>query len=200
MRIKNKFTVPLAVPDAWIILNDIPRVARCAPGAELVESRADGSYVGIVRVRLGPVALSFRGVLTYKERDESRHRVVAEANGDDEHARGTARALVTFELSAVGDATVVDVDTDLQLAGSIAQYGRGSALIESTAQVLMNDFAKNFATEFGSDVGSKGITSDVHGSPDARPRTQSVSGFSLMLKALAALLKTWFRGLLERHP
>jgi hypothetical protein len=64
----------------------------------------------------------------------------------------------------------------------------------------MNDFAKNFATEFGSDVGPKGITSDVHGSPDARPRTQSVSGFSLMLKALAALLKTWFRGLLERHP
>ena len=75
------------------------------------------------------MALSFRGTLVYRERDTAAHRVVAEASGNEERARGTARANVVFALTPDGDKTKVDVDTDVQLAGSIAQYARGAALI-----------------------------------------------------------------------
>ena len=147
MKIKNQFVVPLPVDAAWNVLNDIPRVAHCAPGAELLEQRADGSYLGTVRVKLGPVALSFRGTLVYRERDTAAHRVIAEASGNEERARGTARANVVFVLTPDGDKTKVAVDTDVQLAGSIAQYARGAALVQSTAQVLMDEFAANFAAD-----------------------------------------------------
>jgi carbon monoxide dehydrogenase subunit G len=203
MKIKNKFRVPLAVRQAWQVLNDVPRVARCVPGAELVEERPDGSYVGVVRVKLGPVALSFRGMLTYKERDEANHRVIADASGNEERARGTAHAVVTFVLLPDGDGTLVDVDTDVQLAGSIAQYGRGAALIQSTAQVLMDEFARNFAAEFGSDQASEGAAisesaSSGPASSASAPKTKSVSGFTLMLKSVAALVRSWF-GSAERR-
>ena len=183
MKIKNQFQVPLPLEEAWVILNDIPRVAHCAPGAELVEAQENGDYVGIVRVKLGPVALSFKGTLSYKERDADARRVVAEASGAEERARGSARANVVFNLSAIDEKlTRVNVDTDVQLAGSIAQYGRGTALMQSTAQVLMNQFAKNFAASFGAGA-----------DPDAVNRKAApVSALSLTGKALVGLAKSKF--------
>jgi carbon monoxide dehydrogenase subunit G len=191
MKIKNQFRVPLPVADAWVVLNDIPRVANCAPGTELVEARPDGSYIGTVRVKLGPISLSFRGTLVYQERDETSHRVVAEASGNEERARGTARALVVFVLSPEGNETRVDVETDVLLAGSIAQYGRGGALIHSTAQVLMDEFARNFAAEFG---GAVSAASSAGGAPEAAAarNAASVSAFSVIFKALIAMVKSWF--------
>ena len=147
MKIRNSFRIPAGIDEAWEVLNDIPRVARCAPGAQLLEERPDGSYVGTVAVRLGPVALSFKGVFAYKEKDLAARRVLAEASGSETKARGTARADVVFQLTADGDGTRVDVDSDVTLAGSIAQYGRGAALIQSTAQVIIDQFAKNLAIE-----------------------------------------------------
>jgi uncharacterized protein len=148
MKIKNQFRVPLPPKEAWIILNDVPRVARCAPGAELLGQNPDGSFLGTVAVRLGPVALTFKGTVTYKEVDEANMRVTAEAAGNETRARGTARANVVFTLLPDPKGTRVDVDTALQLAGAVAQYGRGAALIQSAAQAIMDDFATNFAREF----------------------------------------------------
>lgn len=183
MKIKNSFRVPLAVDEAWRVLNDIPRVARFAPGAELIEERDDGSYLGVVKVRLGPIALSFKGVLAYKEQDEAGRRVVAEASGSEERARGTARADVVFTLVQESEmSTRVDVDTDVQLAGSIAQYGRGVALMQSTAQVLMEQFAKNFAAGF-----DQGAAQDGAGKSAAPVSALAVTG-----KALYGLAKAKF--------
>jgi hypothetical protein len=131
------------------MLNDVPRIARCAPGAQLLEQGEDGAYVGTISVRLGPVLLNFKGKLIYREVDEDNHRVVAEASGSETKARGTAQASVAFALASAPEGTRVLVDTDVQLAGSIAQYGRGAALIQNTAQVIMNEFARNFAAQLG---------------------------------------------------
>ena len=145
MKIHNEFSIPLPPEEAWIVLNDVPRVARCAPGAELLEQKDDRSFAGTIAVRLGPVLLNFKGSIVYREVDEAHHRVVAEATGNETKARGSARAEVVFALSPSDEGTRVNVDTDVQLAGSIAQYGRGAAVIQNTAQVIMNQFAKNFA-------------------------------------------------------
>ena len=147
MKIHNEFTVPVPPAEAWAKLNDVPRMARCAPGAQLLEQGEDGAYVGTISVRLGPVLLNFKGKLIYREVDEANHRVMAEASGSETKARGTAQANVVFSLASAPEGTRVLVDTDVQLAGSIAQYGRGAALIQNTAQVIMNEFARNFAAQ-----------------------------------------------------
>jgi carbon monoxide dehydrogenase subunit G len=143
MKIKNEVRIDIPVEDTWAALNDIPRVARCAPGAELLESRPDDSHVGTISVKLGPIALKFKGTVSFIERDASAHRVVAKAQGNEEKARGTARADVIFVLTPMEAGTRISVESDIQLAGSIAQYGRGTALIQGTAQVLMDQFARN---------------------------------------------------------
>jgi carbon monoxide dehydrogenase subunit G len=161
MKISNSFRIPVPPDQAWDVLNDVPRVARCAPGAQLLEQREDGAYVGTVAVRLGPVALSFKGTFSYKEKDPVARRVVAEAAGNEAKARGTARANVVFVLAPDPVGTKVDVDSDVQLAGSIAQYGRGAALIQSTAQVIIDQFATNLAKEFNAGTPAAAVVESV---------------------------------------
>jgi carbon monoxide dehydrogenase subunit G len=147
MKIKNEIKIAAPLDAVWATLDDIPRVARCAPGAELLEQKEDGTCVGRVGVKLGPVALQFKGTVQFTERDEAMKRVVAKAKGAEEKARGTASADVVFQLHDDNGGTKIVVESDVQLAGFIAQYGRGAALIQSTAQAIMNQFAKNLEAD-----------------------------------------------------
>jgi carbon monoxide dehydrogenase subunit G len=159
MKIKNEILIQAAIADIWTALNDIPRVALCAPGAELLESRPDDSHVGTISVKLGPIALKFKGTVSFIERDEANYRVLAKAQGNEEKARGAAQADVVFALSEIDGRTKICVESDIQLAGSIAQYARGAAILQSTAQVIMNQFARNLeanlsgSTEAAKDIG-----------------------------------------------
>lgn len=157
MKIRNQITLDLPVDVVWDAVNDVPRVARCAPGAELLESREDGSHVGTVAVRLGPVGLKFKGTVRFVEVNPATRTIVADARGNEEKGKGTATANVTFQLTSGDDKTVVKVDSDLVLAGAVAQYGRGAAIIQGTAQALMTEFAKNLEAALksgGADAGS----------------------------------------------
>lgn len=180
MKIHNEFTVPVPPLEAWTMLTDVPRIARCAPGAQLLEQGDDGTYVGTISVRLGPVLLNFKGKLIYEEVDDVNHRVVAEASGSETKARGTAQANVAFALVDAPEGTRVLVDTDLQLAGSIAQYGRGAALIQNTAQVIMNEFARNFAAQLGPQDDTN---------RDAPDPAKPISGFKVLLHGVRNTIK-----------
>ena len=113
--------------------------------------------MGTIGVRLGPVALTFKGVVEFIERDDAARRVVTKAKGAEEKARGSATADVVFTLAGAEAGTRIIVDSDIQLAGFIAQYGRGAALIQGTAQALMADFARNLEADLngaeGADAG-----------------------------------------------
>ena len=163
MKIRNELRLNVPVEEAWELLNDIPRVARCAPGAKLIESRPDDSHVGTIAVKLGPVALTFKGTVAFLEKDAAAHRVVARAQGNEEKARGTAQADVVFTLSGEEGASRLVVDSDITLAGYIAQYGRGAALIQSTAQVIMNQFARNLEADLNAGGEGAAIQKEISG-------------------------------------
>src|SRR3954466_15006154 len=110
MKIRNEMLIAVPIGEAWTALNDIPRVACCAPGADLLESRPDDSHVGTIAVKLGPIALKFKGLVTFVERDDAAHRVIAKAQGNDEKGRGTARADVSFVLKEAEGGTRIIVD------------------------------------------------------------------------------------------
>lgn len=162
MKMRNELELKIPLQAAWDALNDIPRVARCAPGATLLESRPDDSHVGKIAVKLGPVALSFKGVISFVERDAANRRVVARAQGNEEKARGAAQADVVFVLEPSEAGTRLIVDSDIVLAGAIAQYGRGAGVIQSTAQVIMAQFAKNLEGDLNA-AGDAAIQKDISG-------------------------------------
>ena len=194
MDIKNSFEVPITVDEAWKVLLDIKRIAPCMPGAELLEVIDPESYKGKVSVRLGPVALSFVGTARFEEIDEERHRARVKGQGSDAKGRGGASGVVTFMLLPIEGGTRVDVDTNLNLSGSVAQYGRGAGMIQDVATQIIRQFATALQVMLEHDKAMsvaeaalanwKNDSEPSAGLPPSLPPAKPISGFRLMLSVL----------------
>jgi len=191
MQIENSFVVPVDPATAWRVLLDVPRMARCMPGATLTEAREDRSYAGNVAVKLGPVRLTFAGEARITELDETARRAKVEGKGNDTKGRGSAQAKLDFVLVPEGAGTRVVVTTDLQLTGSVAQYGRGAGLIKEVANQLVGEFAGNLARDIATSEPPQATASSPL--PAAPPR--AVSGLGILVKALRALIGGWLKRL-----
>ncbi len=151
MEFDNSFEVPLPPDKAWATLMDIQRIAPCMPGAQLTEMVDDRTFKGKVSVRLGPVALTFQGQASFEEIDDAAHTAKVKAQGADAKGRGGAQASVGFGLEPSGTGSKVLIHTDLQLSGSVAQYGRGAGMIQDLASQIIGQFAKNLAKQIEAD-------------------------------------------------
>lgn len=138
MELRHEFTVPVPVDEAWRALLDIEGIAPCLPGATVEEY--DGKTVtGSVKVKLGPVTVSYKGTAVFEELDEAAHRLVLTAGGRETRGQGTARATVTGTLTERGTGTAVTVVTDLTVTGRPAQFGRG--VLAEVGDRLVGQFA-----------------------------------------------------------
>jgi len=175
----NSFEVPLPVAEAWVVLMDIERIVPCVPGAELTEVVDKDNFKGKVSVRLGPVALTFAGRAEFEERDDQTFSARVKAQGSDSKGRGGANADVTFRLVSTGAATtLVEIHTNLQLSGSVAQYGRGVGMITDVASQIIGKFADCLRDQV--------TDAEVSGETEAVPPPQAapVSVASIGLRAL----------------
>ena len=138
MELQHSFAVPVGVDQAWAVLVDIEQVAPCMPGAAL--DTVDGDeFTGSVKVRLGPIGLTYKGKARFVEKDEIAHRAVIDAQGKDARGNGTASATVTATLHPQDDGTLVEVNTDLAITGKPAQFGRG--VMADVGNKLIGQFA-----------------------------------------------------------
>lgn len=141
MELKNSFTVPADMETAWKTLLDVEAIAPCMPGATL-ESVEGDEFSGNVKVKLGPVAMTYGGQARFVSKDEENHVAVIEGTGKETRGSGTARANVTTALVSEGpNVTRVDVTTDLTITGKAAQFGRG--VMQDVAGRLVGQFATN---------------------------------------------------------
>lgn len=151
MEFDNSFDLPLPPDQAWKTLMDIERIAPCMPGAELTEIVDDKTFKGKVSVRLGPVALTFQGTATFEDVDDAAHKATVKAQGADAKGRGGANANVGFHLEPSDAGSSVKIHTDLQLSGSVAQYGRGAGMIQDLASQIIGQFADNLSKQIEAD-------------------------------------------------
>ena len=138
MQLEHSFTVPVGVEDAWTVLLDIEKIAPCMPGAA-IDSVDGDNFTGTVKVKLGPIGLTYKGKASFIEKDVDAHRAVIDARGRDSRGNGTANAKVTATLTAEGDTTTVHVLTDLDITGKPAQFGRG--VMVDVGNKLIGQFA-----------------------------------------------------------
>jgi carbon monoxide dehydrogenase subunit G len=149
MELSNSFEVKAPIDEAWIIINDVERIAPCLPGAQLQEIEGD-EYRGAVKVKVGPITAQYKGAATFVEQDKENYRVVLKGDGRDTRGAGNASALITATLVAVSDeVTRVDVNTDLKVTGKVAQFGRG--VMADISGKLMGQFAENLEELLASD-------------------------------------------------
>ena len=144
MELVNEFRVPVPATTAWTVLTDVQRVAPCIQGAQLLSVDGD-DFTGAVKVKVGPITVSYQGEATFTEKDESAQRVVIRANGKETRGSGNAAALVTAQLKDEGDVTGVVITTDLTISGKAAQFGRG--VLADVAGNLIAQFARRLEAD-----------------------------------------------------
>lgn len=142
MRLEHQFRVAAPIDEVWSALLDPLRVAPCMPGATLTSVEAE-SFAGTVKVKLGPVALLYKGTGSFESTDADARRAVIKASGKDSRGNGTASATVEVNLLADGGETVAAVVTDLSVTGRPAQFGRG--MISEVGGKILDRFAECLA-------------------------------------------------------
>jgi uncharacterized protein len=190
MKIQNSFRVDLPVAGAWTTLLDIPAVVPCMPGAELLAVEDERTYRGQVRVKLGPVAVAFQGRAKLEDVDEAARTVRVKASGTETKGRGSAQADVLFRLNPDGGGTKVDIDTDVNLAGAVAQYGRAQGVIADVAQVVIDTFADNLRKQIAAQQPGPGAAAagEVGAAPAMSAEPPSLSAITIIV----AVIKRWF--------
>lgn len=184
IRIENAFTVPAEVERAWQVVNDVPRIVPCMPGAELTEAAGDGIYRGNVKVKIGPVQLQFNGEAKLYDIDPAARSMKMRARASDVKGRGTVASEMAFAMAPRDGHTEVRVTTELTLTGAVAQYGRGAGLIREVANQLTREFAANL---------EKLVREDAAPAAAAAP-VKPVAGLAMLFAALRSMLSRFFAG------
>jgi carbon monoxide dehydrogenase subunit G len=166
MELDHSFTVPVPPDQAWDVLLDVQRIAPCMPGATV--DTVDGDDVaGRLKVKVGPVSLTYKGTATFKDRDSADRSLLVEASGKELRGAGTASATVRAALQADNepDATLVTLHTTLSVTGRPAQFGRG--VIAEVGSRLIDKFASNLAQQLSGGADGSAVSDASDGAAAA---------------------------------
>src|SRR3954452_3607265 len=144
MKFENTFAVDAPIDEVYATLLDVERVAPCVPGAEVLEKTGDNAYQVAIKVRVGPISMTYRGNVEIVERDDENHRAVMRARARETRGQGTADARVDLNLAQEGETTNGTMTADVRLAGRAAAMGRG--VIQDVSAKLVSTFAQNLET------------------------------------------------------
>jgi len=196
MRIDTEFSLPLPPDEAWRLLLYVPTIAPCVPGATLLEDLGNNRYRGQTSVKLGPVQLQFTGEVAILEVNEVERTATVRARGNDRGGRGGAAADIRFQLNGADSASDVNVTTDLQLNGAIAQYGRAQGVLDTVAREIARHFADNLRTTLIDKRKTEQTSApkDLKNAGSAAPSGAERPANTLSLFSLiAAVVKSFFR-------
>jgi len=141
LHIEETFELHAPVERTWRYLVDPRQVVNCLPGAELTEVQSDDTFLGRVKVKVGPITAAYDGRVTITGRDDASHVVSMVGEGRERTGAGSAKMTMTSRLTPLtGGATQVQVVADVDIVGKAAQFGRG--MIESVNRQLFKQFTE----------------------------------------------------------
>jgi carbon monoxide dehydrogenase subunit G len=145
MKIQNEIEVAAPPSELFDVLADVERVAPLLPGASLEGKEDDDTYAGTVKVKVGPITASYQGTLRFVELDHDSRRAVMAASADEKEGQGNLEARITASVSGSDSQSVLSLDTDLDVRGKAAQFGRGA--LGNVSQRILDQFARNLESE-----------------------------------------------------
>ena len=183
MELEHSFTVPVPEERAWEVLLDVERVAPCMPGATL--DSVDGDVIsGRIKVKVGPIAMTYAGTARFTERDPDAHVITLEASGKETRGAGTASAKVRSMLESQNGHTHVVVHTTLNVTGRPAQFGRG--VMAEVGGKLIGIFASNLADMLAAEPAADSAKGD-YGDAQEGGLSQPIEELNLSLRSYNSL-------------
>src|SRR6516162_723123 len=183
MELEHSFTVPVPEDRAWEVLMDVERVAPCMPGATLDSVEGD-EIKGRIKVKVGPIAMTYAGTARFTERDKDAHVITLEASGKETRGAGTASAKVRSMLESQNGHTHVVVHTTLNVTGRPAQFGRG--VMAEVGGKLIGIFASNLADMLAAEPAADSAKGD-YGDAQEGGLSQPIEELNLSLRSYNSL-------------
>ena len=140
MRFANEISVDAQADELFAFVSDPEKVVRCLPGAS-VEGRDGDDWRGAMSMKVGPIKARYRGTLRFLELDPEARRAVMRVRADEASGQGQAEARIVSEIAEGDGAACIRMETDLQIRGKVAQFGRGA--MEQVAGRMLERFADN---------------------------------------------------------
>src|SRR4051812_44386659 len=171
MEFDNEFEVTAPIDEVWKTMLDVERVAPCVPGAKVVEQTSDNAYKVEIKIKLGPVSMTYKGDVEIVEADEAAHRAVLGIKAREARGQGTATAKTQLHLTEGGAGTRAEIHTDVSLTGRAASMGRG--IIGDVSSKMVDTFSENLAAMLAPQVesgnGAGPATAEAGGTATAAP-------------------------------
>jgi hypothetical protein len=189
-KIEERFEVQAPVERVWQYLIDPKRVVECLPGAQLLEQKDDQTFLGAIKVKVGPLSMSYKGQAKFTELNEQTHQV--RMVGDAREVTGSGSTKVSM-LSTVtplaSGGSEVSVNADIELVGKIVQFGRG--MIEEVSRQMF----RQFSTCVKQQLEVAGDPQPANPQPEVHTETKAVAAAPLAFRALWAIIVRFFQGL-----
>ncbi len=139
LEISKSFVVKASPEAAWSFLTDPARVARCLPGAQITNQVDEKTYAGTITMKVGPVAASYKGTMTFEKLDPVAKTAAIVAAGQDVRGKGGADMRMTSKLVARAPGeTEVQITSQVNVMGILAQFGRG--MIQDVSDQMFDKF------------------------------------------------------------
>jgi carbon monoxide dehydrogenase subunit G len=198
MQLENSFTVGAPPSRVFAYLLDVNKIVGCVPGAELSEVVDPTTFKGKVKIKVGPITVAYSGTARIMNRDDANHAATLEAEGRETTGPGSARASARMTVEADGSGSVVKIVTDYNVAGRVAQFGRG--VMEDVSRRIVNDMAACIkANVEAAEPGAGGGEAATPSGPGAVPvaaaapvTSKPVNAFGLLFSVLWARLRGVF--------
>ena len=206
-KITEQFEVQAPVERVWQYLIDPASVVECLPGAQLLESHDDRTFVGQIKVKVGPLSMSYKGKGSFTEMNDETHTVRMVGEAREVGGSGSTKVTMVSVVTALdGGGSQVSVDADISLVGRIVQFGRG--MIEEVSRQMFRQFAtcvKSRLEMVGEPPAESATSNDTNTTPTesanlASPAdVKAVSATSLGFRALWAIIARFFSRLVGKH-
>lgn len=195
MHFEGEFRVPGKPADVIRRFADVPRMARCMPGAVLEPQNEDGSWPGAMVVSFGPKKINFKGRATC-EFDLETHTGQVHGRGAADLRAARIGVKVSFALhddpAAATPTTIVKIVSDAELGGVLADFARTGGV--AVANVIMADFARRAAEEFAKDTPAPNPATGAEPAVESPSAPVPLAAHSLLwavMKAQIARLMQW---------
>ena len=205
-KIEERFQVQAPVERVWNYLIDPKRVVECLPGAELLEQKDDGSFTGAIKVKVGPLAMSYKGQGKFTEINEATHQARMVGDAREVTGSGSTKVSMLSTVAPLADGGCeVLVNADIDLVGKIVQFGRG--MIEEVSRQMFKQFSTCVKTKLEVPDEPAAVTGDASSTSTAPTSTNSappadqlhdvkaVAAVPLAFRAFWAIVARFFKGL-----
>lgn len=139
MIIEEKFRIQAPIQKLWDFLMDVEAMSSCMPGFEKVEKIDEKTYIGTIKVKVGPISGIFKGEVVITEIDQPRY-LASTAQGMDSRTASTLKSRNVLNLTTLSEnETEVCVKLDVSILGKLGQFGH--SIIREKARRMMEEFA-----------------------------------------------------------